>query len=100
MQHAQHIFPPTLPIAASAGSLIRSRHWFADRVLAIAAGYIRNRALRKAEQHLLVLDDRILKDIGIERSEIRSLVWGGPVGERRHSAAQSDQAYGSVGTFR
>lgn len=99
MQHAQHIFPPTLPIPAPAGSLIRFRHWFADHVLAIAAGYIRYRALRKAEQHLLVLDDRILKDIGIERSEIRSLVWG-PDGERRHSAALPEQTYGSGGTSR
>ena len=35
---------------------------------------IRSRALRAAEVELLALDDRILMDIGLERSEIKSVL--------------------------
>jgi uncharacterized protein YjiS (DUF1127 family) len=38
----------------------------------VAAGYIRYRSFRIAEKELHALDDRMLSDIGISRSEITS----------------------------
>ena len=38
----------------------------------VAAGYIRYRSFRAAEKELHALDDRMLNDIGIDRSEITS----------------------------
>ncbi len=35
------------------------------------------RTLRAAELDLIALDDRMLADIGIERADIHSKVWGG-----------------------
>lgn len=35
------------------------------------------RAMRRAERDLLALDDRLLDDIGIERSKIHRMVWNG-----------------------
>lgn len=36
--------------------------------------YIRHRAIRRAEKELMALDNRMLKDIGLDRSEIGSAV--------------------------
>ncbi len=41
-------------------------------VAKVAAGYIRYRTFRAAEKELHALDDRMLSDIGIDRSEITS----------------------------
>ena len=41
-------------------------------VTKLVAGYIRYRSLRMAEKELHALDDRMLNDIGIDRSEIKS----------------------------
>lgn len=38
----------------------------------VIAGYIRYRSFRMAEKELHALDDRMLNDIGIDRSEITS----------------------------
>lgn len=38
----------------------------------VIAGYIRYRSFRMAEKELRALDDRMLNDIGIDRSEITS----------------------------
>jgi uncharacterized protein YjiS (DUF1127 family) len=38
----------------------------------VVAGYIRYRSFRMAEKELYALDDRMLNDIGIDRSEITS----------------------------
>jgi len=44
----------------------RLKHWL--------AGYVRERALWRAEMELQLLDDRMLRDIGLSRSEIGSAV--------------------------
>lgn len=36
------------------------------------------RRKRRAYEELMALDDRMLADIGIHRSEISRIVWGGP----------------------
>ena len=48
---------------------------------------VANRALRKAEAELMALDDRMLKDIGLDRSEIGSVLMD-HVQERRNGARQ------------
>ncbi len=61
---------------------------FADitsRVRQLLAEYIRHRALLRAEKELMELDDRMLKDIGLARSEISSAVRN-PAGERLNGA--------------
>lgn len=40
----------------------------------LLAEYVRNRALRRAENELMALDDRMLSDIGLDRTEIGSAV--------------------------
>lgn len=47
--------------------------------------YIHERALRRAENELMRLDDRMLNDIGLARSEISSAVRN-PAGERLNGA--------------
>jgi uncharacterized protein YjiS (DUF1127 family) len=44
------------------------------RVRQMLARFIRERALRRAESELMMLDDRMLRDIGLSRSEIASAV--------------------------
>jgi uncharacterized protein YjiS (DUF1127 family) len=51
----------TAAVAASKGFIWR-----------VIAEFIRYRAFRAAEKKLHALDDRMLKDIGLDRSEIRS----------------------------
>jgi uncharacterized protein YjiS (DUF1127 family) len=53
--------------------------------MALFATYRSYRAFRRAEQHLMALDDRMLKDIGIDRSEITSALINRN-GERRNGA--------------
>lgn len=40
----------------------------------LLANYVRYRAIRRAEKELMALDDRMLNDIGLRRSEIGSAV--------------------------
>lgn len=47
--------------------------------------FIRQRALRRAEKELMALDSRMLRDIGLNRSEIGSAVRN-PEGERLNGA--------------
>jgi len=49
-----------------------------------AIALIVDRALRKAEAELLALDDRMLKDIGLDRTEIASMLMDGAA-ERRNA---------------
>lgn len=44
----------------------------ASVAMKVVAGYIRYRSFRMAEKELHALDDRMLNDIGIDRSEITS----------------------------
>ena len=54
-------------------------------------GIIRERALRRAEKELMALDDRMLKDIGLCRSEIASAVRN--PGDERLNGAQAPLPY-------
>jgi uncharacterized protein YjiS (DUF1127 family) len=55
-------------------------------------------AIRRAQQRrhayaeLMALDDRFLADIGVHRSEISRLVWGGPALQASPVAAATDPA--------
>jgi uncharacterized protein YjiS (DUF1127 family) len=60
---AEHKLPPQVAGAAST---------IASFVTRIAVGFSRYRSFRVAERELQALDDRMLKDIGVDRSEIRS----------------------------
>ncbi len=40
------------------------------------AKYIETAKLRRAEKELLKLDDRMLADIGVSRSDVHGKVWG------------------------
>ncbi len=57
----------------------------ASRVRNLLAEFIKARALRRAEKELMQLDDRMLKDIGLARSEISSAVRN-PGSERLNGA--------------
>lgn len=61
--------------------------WIVSGVRAYLASRAERRRQRRAEHELLRLDDRILKDIGIDRSEIGRVVryghdQGGPLATR------------------
>jgi uncharacterized protein YjiS (DUF1127 family) len=47
--------------------------------------YLRYRQQRRALAQLKSVDPRILRDIGIDRSEVTSIVYGDPKGRRRSS---------------
>jgi uncharacterized protein YjiS (DUF1127 family) len=51
--------------------------WIAHNVHEVVAAMVRRQWLRRAERDLQELDDRALKDIGVDRSEIAQLVWHG-----------------------
>jgi uncharacterized protein YjiS (DUF1127 family) len=55
------------------------------------ARFIHERALRRAEKELMALDDRMLRDIGLSRSEIASAVRN--PGEDRLNGARSPMSY-------
>jgi uncharacterized protein YjiS (DUF1127 family) len=46
---------------------------FLDSVSSRVSGYVRR---SQAERHLEQLDDRLLADIGLKRSDIQKMVWG------------------------
>lgn len=54
-------------------------------VKAMAAAYIRHREFKAAERRLMGLDDWMLKDMGLDRSEIGSALLN-PNNERRNCA--------------
>jgi uncharacterized protein YjiS (DUF1127 family) len=55
------------------GSALRVVPKFFGQVVGGVANYV-NRV--RAERQLQALDDRVLEDIGVARSDIRCLVWG------------------------
>lgn len=64
------------PYGAAEGKLPTSIAGAASAATGLAmkviAGYVRYRSFRMAERELRALDDRMLNDIGIDRSEITS----------------------------
>jgi uncharacterized protein YjiS (DUF1127 family) len=63
--------PPGRPLRRRVGTAVQ-KAW---------RGYWRRRADRATRAILLSLDDRTLKDIGLDRSEVESVVYAG--GDRR-----------------
>jgi uncharacterized protein YjiS (DUF1127 family) len=63
------------PIPASSRWL--ALRWIAAGVLSFVSYSAERQRLRQAERNLHELDDRMLKDIGIDRSEITHVVWRG-----------------------
>jgi uncharacterized protein YjiS (DUF1127 family) len=72
----------TRPVSRS-GSRGSLGHRVADMTQRVWARYWTRRAERATVAVLHALDDRTLKDIGLDRSEIESMVHGRPPGERR-----------------
>jgi uncharacterized protein YjiS (DUF1127 family) len=58
---------------AETGSTLRFVPDFLGRIGAVVADYV-NRS--RAERQLADLDDRLLLDIGVSRSDIHAMVWG------------------------
>lgn len=60
-----------------------------DLFAAIAKGVVARRERRMAERELRSLDDRMLRDIGISRSDIREVAAGRPIGVRGEEANEA-----------
>jgi uncharacterized protein YjiS (DUF1127 family) len=56
--------------------------------------YLEHRQKRRALAELRSVDPRTLKDMGIDRSEVTSIVYGSPNGRRRNCAENSIVAQG------
>jgi len=54
------------------GFLARAR----QQVAAVWSAYRQSAEMRRATQHLMSLDDRLLRDIGVTRSEVNRMVYG------------------------
>jgi uncharacterized protein YjiS (DUF1127 family) len=79
-------FAPVRPILASAAVGIRSvLARIAAFLAAQAAARAQNRRARESGRQLMALSNRELKDIGISRSEILSVVYGPADGRRVES---------------
>ncbi len=73
---------PVDDLAPYLGPIPGSTRWLALRwifagVRSFVSHSAERRRLRQAERYLHGLDDRMLKDIGIDRSEITRVVWRG-----------------------
>jgi uncharacterized protein YjiS (DUF1127 family) len=79
--------------------LARARNWLVHHLLTVPAQFLARRALRKAERHLLSLDDHLLRDIGLDRTEIEATLGYLPR-QRRNGAALLGPVYGSLDPFR
>jgi uncharacterized protein YjiS (DUF1127 family) len=58
---------------SSAGGILRVLPGYLGRIAGGVRGYLTR---SRAEAQLEALDDRLLLDIGLKRSEIHQLVWG------------------------
>lgn len=57
----------------TSGSTLRVLPDFLGRIAGGVAGYVKR---SRTEHQLEALDDRLLADIGLKRSEIHQMVWG------------------------
>ena len=66
----------TIPSTAAAPATRSTRGGFAGWLGDLVNGLVAYRVRRQAVKELLELDDRALRDIGVERSQIETAVYG------------------------
>lgn len=66
-----------LMVPSRAASRRGTARWIVVGAQAVVRFAVERWRLRQAERHLRELDDRLLKDIGIDRGEIDRVVWRG-----------------------
>jgi uncharacterized protein YjiS (DUF1127 family) len=66
-----------------ATSAVQSRTAWAAATARLLRRYLGYRKQRRALAQLKSVDPRILRDMGIDRSEVTSIVYGDPKGRRR-----------------
>ncbi len=80
----------TSSLTSTAAGMIASAAAFVGRAI---EAHVRYRTLKAAERQLMTLDDRMLKDIGLDRSEIMSALLNAE--SERLNGAQLIQAFGN-----
>jgi uncharacterized protein YjiS (DUF1127 family) len=70
-----------------ATSAVRTRAAWMAAIGQLLRRYLEHRKQRRALAQLRSVDPRILRDMGIDRSEVTSIVYGDPKGRRRRCTA-------------
>lgn len=98
MQPSHAAMSPAFTITEPIGISQKLRGLFVHYFVSAPTRALGNYAVRAATRHLQSLDDRTLKDIGIEPSEIPPFV-SERLGDQR-GAALLGPVWGSIGPFR